>query len=321
MKLISTLIAILWAASLAYAAPPPTDEDWDDDAGERLERTVAAEPNVVVTVCLASGDVIVHGWDRTEVHASSTDAERLELRRGIPNATGPASRVDVMISNKPGDDAGETCDCSASSDILLDVPRGATVQVKTRDGEVQVSDVTVARVETISGDIGVRGVPRGVEALSVSGEVSLENSGGPIRLRSISGSIEATNARTVEANDDFDANSVSGDVSLDQISHAHVEAKTISGAVSVTGPLARGGRYEFRTTSGDMTFTLPNDASFRINARIPQGEIITDFSLKEATGISSTSNSHVLTGTHGTGDAMLDLYSYSGTVRLRRGSK
>jgi DUF4097 and DUF4098 domain-containing protein YvlB len=323
MKPISVLITILFIASLACGQPSaPVTQGGDDDlSGASLERTVAAEPNVVVTVCLASGDVIVHGWDRNEVHASSTDAEQLDLRRGIPTATGPASRVDLIISNKPGDDASETCDCSASSDVELDVPRGATVQVKTRDGEVQVSDITVARVETLSGDISVRGVTKGVEALSVSGEVSLENSGGSIRMRSISGSIEATNARTVEANDDFDADSVSGDVSLDQVSHAHVRARTISGAVNLTGPLARGGRYEFKTTSGDVTFMLPGDASFRVTARIPRGEIITDFSLKAAGGPSPTSNSHVLTGTYGTGDAILDLYSYSGTVRLRRNSK
>ncbi len=317
MKLISLLITIFLAQSLADAAPVMREAE-DDPAGVRIERSVAAEPGVIVTVCLASGDVIVHGWDRNEVHASSIDAEQLELHRGIPTATGPASRVDVIISNKAGNRLAETCDCSATSDIMLDVPRGATVQIKTRDGEVQVTDLTMTRVETVSGDIGVRGISKGVEAFSVSGEVSLENSGGPIRLRSISGSIVATNARTVEANDSFEADSVSGDVSLDQVSHAHVEARTISGAVSVTGPLARGGRYEFKTTSGDMTFTLPNNASFRVNARIPLGEIITDFSLKDAEGFSPTSNSHVLTGTHGTGDAMLDLYSHSGTVRLRR---
>jgi hypothetical protein len=101
-----------------------------------------------------------------------------------------------------------------------------------------------------------------------------------------------------------------------------VEARTVSGSVSLRGALARGGRYEFKTTSGDMMFTLPEDASFRINARIPQGEIITDFSLKDAFGTNpSVLSTQSLTGTHGTGDATLDLYSFSGTVHLRRNPK
>jgi DUF4097 and DUF4098 domain-containing protein YvlB len=334
MKLISLIIAILLTAALADGAPTVSGALEDGAGGtEQLERNVAASSNVIVTVCLASGDVIVHGWDRAEVHASTADAEQLELQRGAPNSTGPATRVDVIVSNTPGKGDDLTCDCSASSDIQLDVPRGATVQIKTNDGAVEIMDVADVRAETLSGDISVRGVSKRVEASSVSGDVSLENSNGPVRLRSISGSVEASNARTIDATDDCEANTVSGDVILAQISHAHVEARTVSGIVSMKGPLVRGGLYNFRTTSGDMLFTLPDDASFRVSARILQGEIITDFTLKDVGGTTPpvppappkppappAHSARLLTGTHGTGDATLDLYTYSGTVRLRRGS-
>jgi putative adhesin len=342
MKLLSLFITILLAASLALVAPsvcraqnedvheaappqtpqtPEPPEMPETPQQQQLERTTDAASNVIVTVCLASGDVIVHGWDRSEVHASTTDAQQLELQRGgAPKQNGPATRVEVVVSNAPPTKGEElTCDCSASSDIELDVPRGATVQIKTNDGSVEVMDVADARVDTLSGDINVRGVSKRVEASSVSGDVSLENSSGPIRLRSISGSVEASHARTIDATDDCEANTVSGDVSLAQISHAHVQARTISGSVTMKGPLARGGLYDFKTTSGDMLFTLPDDASFRISARIPRGEIITDFTLKDAgTNQAAVPNARLLIGTHGTGDATLDLYSFSGTVRLRR---
>jgi DUF4097 and DUF4098 domain-containing protein YvlB len=323
MKLISLLMIILLAASLVSAAPSVTGAKGDGEGDtEQLERTVAAASNVVVTVCIASGDVIVHGWDRGEVHARTVDAEQMELRGGLPNATSPATRVDVIVSNAPATDGELECDCNASSDITLDVPRGATVQVKTRDGEVEVADVADARVETLSGDISVRRVAKRVEASSISGDISLENSSGPVRLRTISGSVEASNVRTIDVTDDCEANTVSGDVILAQIGHSHVEAMTVSGTVSLKGPLARGGHYDFKTTSGDMMFTLPDDASFRLSARIPQGEVVTDFPLNNAAGTNPPNpNTHLLTGTHGTGDATLTLYSYSGTVHLRRNSK
>lgn len=328
MKLISLIIAILLVATASplYAAPSSPSArvavGEDDDTAMRLERTVAAESNVIVTVCIASGDVVVRGWDRGEVRASTTDAEQLELRRGVPAANGLASRVEVLVANGPETGRHFESDCNAASDITLDVPRGATVQVKTRDGEVEVADVADARLETLSGYVALRRIGRRVEAASVSGDVSLDGSSGPVRLRSISGSIDASNARTIDATDDFEANTVSGDVNLSQINHSHVEAMTVSGLVSMKGPLARGGRYEFKTTSGDMLFTLPDDASFRLNARLPEGEIVTDFSLKDANR-SNPSNpaTQFLTGTHGTGDATLDLYSYSGTVHLRRNPK
>ncbi|HEX8652478.1 MAG TPA: DUF4097 family beta strand repeat-containing protein [Pyrinomonadaceae bacterium] len=323
MKLTSLIITILLAASLCYAAPsaPVRSEEDEDQAGaQQLERTVASTSNVIVTVCIASGDVIVHGWDRAEVQARTMDAEQLELQRSAPTETAPATRVEVVVSNAPAVEGEElTCDCSAASDITLDVPRGATVQIKTNDGSVEIADVADVRVETLSGDISVRGVSKRVEASSVSGDVLLENSSGPVRLRSISGSVEASHARTIDANDDCQANTVSGDVTLAEISHTHVQAKTISGAVTMKGPLARGGLYDFKTTSGDMIFTLPGDASFRISARIPHGEIITDFTLKDvARNPPSIPAPRLLTGTYGTGDATLDLYSFSGTVRLHR---
>ncbi|MGB7924973.1 MAG: DUF4097 family beta strand repeat-containing protein [Pyrinomonadaceae bacterium] len=331
MKLISLIIVIALAAATAsspYAAPLSSTarvarQDHDDDHDTvRLERTVAAQSNVVVTVCIASGDVIVRGWDRGEVRASTTDAEQLELRGGVPGATAPASRVEVLVSNGPDTGHNFESDCNAASDITLDVPRGASVQVKTRDGEIEVADVADARLETLSGYVAMRHIGRRVEASSVSGDVSLDGSGGPVRLRSISGSIEASNARTLDATDDFEANTVSGDVMLSQVAHSRVEARTVSGIVSMKGPLARGGRYDFKTTSGDMMFTLPDDSSFRISARIPQGEIVTDFSLKDANRPNPANpGPQFLTGTHGTGDATLDLYSFSGTVHLRRNSK
>jgi DUF4097 and DUF4098 domain-containing protein YvlB len=334
MKSKVLLIAILMAATMPLCAaqttptpplpptpPHPARDAREDSQGdtEGVQRTVAADANVFVTVCLASGDVIVHGWDRQEVRASTMDAERLELNRGTPTTNGPAARVEALVYDAPDTEHERYSDCMASSDITLDVPRGATVQVKTRDGAVEVMDVADARVETLSGDIDVRRVGKRVEANSVSGDVSLETSGGPVRMRSISGSLEAINARTIEATDDFEANTVSGNIALEQIAHSHVEAWTVSGLVSLKGSLARGGRYEFKTTSGDIMFGLPNDASFRISARIlGRGEILTDFPLKDAPGTNHSAPQQSLTGMYGTGDATINLYSYSGTVYLRR---
>lgn len=321
MKLNFLIIAILMTASPLYAAPSSSmARVAREESQSDTQRTVAAESNVIVTVCIASGDVIAHGWDRAEVRASTMDAERLELRRGTPTGSGPASRVEVLVANGPDTGHQLENDCNASSDITLDVPRGATVQIKTRDGAVEVMNVADARVESLSGDIALSRIAKRVEASSISGDVSLEGSSGPVRLHSISGSVEASNARTIEATDDFEAHTVSGGVILAQIAHSRVEAWTVSGIVSMKSSLARGGRYEFKTTSGDIMLGLPNDASFRVSARIlGRGEILTDFSLKDAAGSNhSAPRGQLLTGTHGTGDATLNLYSYSGTVHLRR---
>ncbi len=54
----------------------------------------------------------------------------------------------------------------------------------------------------------------------------------------------------------------------------------MTGDVRLTGPLAAGGRYGFKTMSGDITLTMPDDSSFHLSAKVSNdGEIISDFPL------------------------------------------
>ncbi|MGB8509231.1 MAG: DUF4097 family beta strand repeat-containing protein, partial [Pyrinomonadaceae bacterium] len=208
------------------------------------------------------------------------------------------------------------------SSVELDVPRGATVNLQVRDGDVDVSDVAEARVESLNGDVNLERVSKGVEVSCMSGDVSLSDSAGRVRLRSVSGEVEASNVKTVEPGDDFTAISTSGDVSLDHIAHTQVKGQTIGGSVRMTGPLARGGSYDFTTTSGDVSLTLPPDASFRINARVvASGDIVTDFPVKANVGPAvpgKDSHQSRLIGVVGSGDAYLNLTTFSGTVNLKR---
>jgi DUF4097 and DUF4098 domain-containing protein YvlB len=205
----------------------------------------------------------------------------------------------------------------------IEVPRGATLYVATRDGDIEISNVAEVRADAPTGSISLQRIAKAVEATTVSGDILLEESNGRIRLRSISGSIEAIKARVVEENDFLFANSISGDVRLEQIAQPRVEASTITGEISLSGPLAQGGYYDFKTTTGDITLAMPETVTFEVTARVSQsGEVITDFPLKYATGISTTDvmSSGKLAGSYGTGasPAKLNLVSFSGTLHLRR---
>lgn len=365
MKLKSFLISImlvLWvsAGDVASAAGRLAE----DDSPDRVEQTVAAEPNVIVSLCIASGSITVRGWERNEVQATSGDAEAIELRRASASTTGPASRIEVLIADQSDGPKARMATCSAFSDIELNVPRGAIVQLQTRDGDINVSDVAEARVETQNGDIDLQRISKLVEARCLSGDISLKDSTGRVVLGSVSGSVEASNVRSITAGDDFEAGTVSGDVMLDRVSHAQVHAKSVSGSLNMTGALAHGGRYDFKTMSGDVTLALPSDSSFKVNAKVAHGgEIISDFAITPTEDTPQTrrdralptpsaapspnpapaplpapsanpmpaveppeapmpiADSHGmerLNGTVGTGDATLNLASFSGTVHLRR---
>lgn len=318
MKPIPLLIGTIMCAALACETAARAGQRQKEDGEEQGTRTVVVDPNVTVTACAGSGAIVVRGWDRNEVRARSGDAERIDLRRmdGTSDQK-PATQLRVIIYNVGGAGSG----CEAYNDIELNVPRGATVKLKTRSGDLQITDVAGATVESISGDVALQRIARVTEAASGTGDVTLKSAGGRVRLRTISGSIDAADVKPVEAGDAFIAQSTSGDVTLDRVGHARVDVNTLSGTIRLTGPLARGGRYDLKTNSGDVVLKLPDDASFQVTAKVSvSGEIVTDFPLK-LVDTSSAVVSHSLTGTYGTGDATINVASFSGTVRLRRDRK
>lgn len=284
MKLRSFFIINLLAAtlSLSHAAFAQRKIFAGTAQQQRTEQTLAATPNVSVSLCVTSGDLTVRGTDTREVTARSHNAKQILLRRtDSTESSTPARRLQVLVADYADSSVSTTDDCQAFSDVELEVPRGAIVELRTRDGNVRVTDVTEARVETMSGDITLERVTRAVDVNSVSGNISLKDASGRVKLNSAGGSVSVADARPVDADDEFEAKSLSGDVNLERVGHAVVGARTISGSVSMNGPLAHGGRYGFKTMSGDVTLVLPPDSSFQVNAKTSQGgEIVSDFPLK-----------------------------------------
>jgi hypothetical protein len=318
-----------------------------------LERRTDAEPKAIVSLCINEGDVIVRGWDRKEVRARAEGEGTLRLL--TPNVS-PAPRVEVLVSEEKDEElnAGH---CGSNETVELTVPRGATVEIESRTGHVEVSDVSEARVKALSGDVEVRRVSRAVEVSCLSGDVSVSDSTGSVRVVSVSGDVEARNLRTASAGDEFEVKSTSGDVTIESVGHAHVSGSAISGQILYTGALARGGSYDFRTISGEVTLELPADASFNLHAKVVvSGEIVTDFPVKTVAitsagvndvtpptppmppapgpvmaplppvpskkpGKDRTHRDHEsarLDGTVGTGDAVVNLSSFSGSLHLRK---
>lgn len=303
-----------------------------------VERTSAADAQAIVTLCLSQGDVIVRGWDKKEVHARAQGAGNMRLL--TPNAQ-PAPRVEVLVTNVEEDEP-DSGDCGSVDQVELMVPRGATVNLRTQNGHIDVSDVSDARAEALSGDVEVRRIARAVTISCLSGDVSVTDVSGPVSAITVSGSVEARNARSLAAGDEFEAKSTSGDVTIENVKHAQVTSATVSGSVLYTGALARGGAYDFKTISGDVTMEIPSDSSFTLHAKVVvSGDIDTDFPVKTVaiSGVPvppaapqppppgrgkvkikppKEPEQTRLDGTVGSGDATVNMSSFSGSLHLRK---
>lgn len=279
MKFKAILISLVLIAPSAGVLAR-SDDRMDKERAQKVERTVSTDSAVTVSLCVMSGNISVRGWDKNEVRARSNEAVQIEFRRKDgSNETAPATKLEVVILDKTNAQKGRR-ECPALTDVELDLPRGATVHVQTRDGDISISEIASAYAGTQNGDISIEGVTRAVEVGSIGGSIEIKDSSGRVSVGSVGGNVEATNLRPAESFDAFEVMSVSGDITLDRVMHTQLNVKTVNGNVNMTGPLATSGRYGFNTFSGDVTLTLPPESSFRLSAKVSQGgEVITDFPL------------------------------------------
>lgn len=289
--IIGLLLSVFSASAVARAAVVvPVDDE--DERSQKVDRTVAVGSTVTVSLCVTSGNITVRGWDKNEVQATSGDAVQIELKRADePGASDKIKKLEVIIFNKaetqkPNASRGN---CQAYSDVELNIPRGATVLVQTRDGNIDIAGIASAYAGTQNGDINVERVSRSVEVGSIGGNICIKDSNGRVSATSAGGPVEAENLSPVETEDAFEIITISGDITLNQVTHKQLSTKTVSGNVSLTGPLAAGGNYGFNSFSGDVTLAMPSNSSFKLNAKISQGgDIITDFPLTLTTQATAT---------------------------------
>jgi hypothetical protein len=279
------LLVISAVAGLIFSlagTTPAHEEKTEPIPGEKIERSIPVNPQVTVTLCVASGTLTVRGWDKNELRVRSSDAGQIELRRldKAKDPSTPAWRIDVMVLDSSAK-VNAKLDCQALADVDMEVPTGATVQVQTRDGDISIAGVAAAYAGSQNGNIDIERVTKTIEAGSVGGSISLKNSSGRVNLSSAGGIVEVANVKPATSDDTFEVGTVSGDIQLDRVSNLKVMAKTVNGIVTMTGPLARSGHYAFTNMTGDVILALPHDASFQLNAKVSEKRhIVSDFALK-----------------------------------------
>ncbi len=311
------IIPVLIISCHAAVARPDKHKPKADD--QEVERTTAADPKVVLSVCLGSGNITVHGWDRNQVHARMSDGMQIDFQPSGASNSAPPKELSLGMNGEPGPSKR----CLPFGNLELDVPREATVNVQGGDAEINASGVAKVSINTQNGAVTVERVTGAVDVNTLGGEITVVNSQGAIKVHSVGGDIEVHDVRPRAPEDVCEVGNVGGDITLAQISHSQVKVNTVGGDLDFSSALARGGRYNFQTISGDLSLTLPPDSSFRLNATL-QGEVDSDFPLTfpssnvEETDSTSRHLPKRIEGTYGTGDALITLSSFNGSIQLRK---
>jgi len=261
----------------------------------RLERTFDTTRTPQIILSNLRGQIVVRGWDKAQVHAACTTASpRVEVDTEALPRTGAAERVQfvthVLDPLVTGNE--ETTDCT------LDVPMGASVEIRNRQGGVQIEKLQGQHtwVESADGKISATDVTGHLVARSLGGDIDITRPSGRVEAYSITGSLRFVNPAS-----------------------KNLRADTKAGHISYQGDFVPAGEYILSTHSGDIELICPPSASFELDARTVKGKLDNQFTLAPRQHVAlPLSPANSLFGTHRTGDATVELTSFSGTIRVRQ---
>jgi len=232
-------------------------------AQQQVDRTRPAAQDGTVTISLVSGSVHVTGWDRGEVHVKGTlgrDVERLDV-----TGNGRHTKIETVEQDH--------CENCEGSDLVIQVPAGSRVEVKSVSADVEASGVTgPVDARTISGSVRVSGDPSDVRVGTISGMVELKTGKSPIEARSVSGGVDVqTQAATVKAT------TVSGQLEVSAGNLDRGTFSSVAGRVQVWAGVTRQGRMDIETVGGPVTLLVPRGIAADFHVSTFSGSIDNTF--------------------------------------------
>jgi DUF4097 and DUF4098 domain-containing protein YvlB len=299
-----------------------TRDDNREEQTERTTKTFKLGSDGSLDLGNISGDITI-----TRGSGSDATVEIVKTARGRDTAdakemlglvtvdvTERAGRVELKTRYPNG---SSRRNINVSVDYTVTAPAGTRVSASSISGKVKITDIKGdITASTISGDLRISGASRIDAAHSISGTIEINDAktDGGIDASTISGDVRLHHITARRVN----GGTISGDVQLEDVAADAIGAHTMNGEITFSGTLARRGRYELKTHSGDVRLTLAGGTGFEVDANSFSGDIRSDFQItthgtSDTSGRRGSHRSH-MQGTFGDGSAVLDITTFSGSI-------
>ena len=282
------------------------------------EKSVVVENNVNLSLCVSEGNLKINGWDRSEIRAFVAGGSLVGFKILQKNKQDGKPVWVMAVGFDPEKNTEPDADeCLFGEEIEIDVPRNATVNVKSRESKTTIESIGKVRVENVGGDILLNNIARGVEATTFEGDVTVGNSSGAMTLQSTNGNIVVFDVSPSEIGDIFKAKTINGAILLKDVEQRQMEVNSNSGTINFIGEFLSGGQYNFGTANGSVTLVVPQNASLKIAASYGYGAFKSEFPLENLVK-SAPQKAQNLSGQIGKGDASINLTTYSGALLIKK---
>ena len=277
------LLALL-TGTLALAPDVQVDTTLNAVRGQRL------------AVNAYAGEVTVRAWNRNAVRIEADgDQNQLEI------ASSPTG-ISIRTQGRHGPPEEITIRISAPAWIGLSLA-GVNTSAKVEGIRAPIS------VETVEGEVDVTGGESLISLRSVQGSVRLRGAKGRINVNSVNDDVEVANS-----SGDIAAQTVNGEILLQGVDASSLDANTVNGDISYSGPIRSNGRYTLSTHNGDLTLTVPQGTSAGVTVSTFSGDFESEFPVP----LQGTRKGKGFNFTLGSGSAQVTLESFQGTIRLVR---
>jgi DUF4097 and DUF4098 domain-containing protein YvlB len=277
------LLALL-TGTLALAPDVQVDTTLNAVRGQRL------------AVNAYAGEVTVRAWNRNAVRIEADgDQNQLEI------ASSPTG-ISIRTQGRHGPPEEITIRISAPAWMGLSLA-GVNTSAKVEGIRAPIS------VETVEGEVDVTGGESLISLRSVQGSVRLRGAKGRINVNSVNDDVEVANS-----SGDIAAQTVNGEILLQGVDASSLDANTVNGDISYSGPIRSNGRYALSTHNGDLTLTVPQGTSAAVTVSTFSGDFESEFPVP----LQGTRKGKGFNFTLGSGSAQVTLESFQGTIRLVR---
>lgn len=294
---------------------------------ERTTRTLKIGSSGELDVTNIAGDIVVTAGGGNEAtveilktaRARSSDEARQMLSLVTVEVDERGSRGEIRARYPRERQRINPRNINVSVAYTIRAPGGTRLNVRTVSGSVSVTGIKGdLSLESVSGTVTIAGAAQISSAKSVSGNVVISDTqvDGSIDAGSVSGNVQL---RGVEAGR-IDLGSVSGNVVLEDVAAGRADAQSVSGDVSYSGTLAKDGRYDFQSHSGEVRLAVAGKSGFEVTASSFSGSIRSDLQLGDRGGDAEDRRGRrrSLRGVYGDGSAFVSLTTFSGSVLITR---
>lgn len=287
-----------------------------NEAETPAEKSIKTDAKVKFQLCVTEGKIKINGWDRNEIRAYVGNGTQIGFQVLQKNKDNPVW-VKALGFDPAKNNEADADECLSGNEIEIDVPRGAIVSISSQESETTIEAVRRVSVENLSGNIFLNDIAEGINARTYQGGITVGKSSGAMSLNTTDGNIVAYEVSPSEIGDVFKAKTTKGMITLQQIGHRQTEIGSISGSIRFNGEFLSGGQYNFGTQNGSILLTIPEKSSCKITASYGLGQFASEIPLTNVKKPNSTGAQN-LTAQIGSGEATLNLTTYSGRINIRK---